>query len=104
MKQFVAAYERAFQYNDALAANPRKIGRTNELTVLIDTVSVTDGENGFDATVEGTWQSDFTDWTPAATPTTPTATPLPAGHAPFETSYFVDGLVVRREGVVHECR
>lgn len=104
LESFLAEYEAAYQYNDALAANPRKIGRTNELTVYVETVTVEADGDGFAANVEGQLQSDIVDRTPATTtPATPTDTPLPMGHGPFEAGYEASERALWREDVVVEC-
>ena len=104
MEEFLSAYERAYQYNDALAASPNKIGRTNEFTVFVQSVSVDAQDGRFTATVSGQYESDFLDTSASTTtPETPTETPLPAGHGPFEASYVLTERLLRREGVVHEC-
>lgn len=104
VKEFLNAYETAYQYNDALAANPNKIGRTNEITVRIRSVSVTSEPDGFTATVSGQFQSDIIDAEPSTTtPETQTETPLPMGHGPVEASYTVTERKLRREGIVREC-
>jgi hypothetical protein len=104
IKQFLTAYENAYQYNDALAANPDKIGRTNEITIRIHSVSVTSESDGFTATVSGQFQSDIIDTDPSTTtPETQTETPLPMGHGPVEASYTVTERKLRREGTVREC-
>ncbi|WP_318567579.1 hypothetical protein [Salinigranum marinum] len=101
---FLSAYERAYQYNDALAASPNKIGRTNEFTVFVQSVSVDAENEGFTATVSGQYESDFLDTSASTvTPETATETPLPAGRGPFEASYVITDRLLRREGVVHEC-
>lgn len=101
VESFLEAYEEAYRYNDALAASPNKVGRTNEITITVRSVSVTaDGDSRFNATVTVRFESDFID---PATATTPTETPLPAGHGTFETAYVVTDRFLRREGVVVEC-
>jgi hypothetical protein len=102
--EFLEAYETAYQYNDALAANPNKIGRTNELTVRIQSVSVTPERDGFAADVRGQFQSSIVDVdSSTSTPETPTGTPLPMGRGPVEASYRVTERKLLREGVVREC-
>lgn len=104
VEEFLKGYETAYQYNDALAANPNKIGRTNQITVRIHSVSVTSQPDGFTANVSGQFQSDIIDsGTPTTTPETPTETPLPMGHGPVEASYTVTERTLSREGVVLEC-
>lgn len=103
LTEFLGAYERAYRYNDALAADPNKIGRTNELTVRVRSVSVTSDPDQFTATVSGQLQWDIIDTEDTSTPETPTETPLPMGHGPFEASYVVTDRKLRREGVVVEC-
>lgn len=103
VEDFLRAYEQAYQYNDALAANPDKIGRTNEFTVDVRSVSVTPRDDRFTAEVSGELQTDFLQSESATTPTTETETPLPAGHGPFEASYVVTVRRLSREGVVLEC-
>lgn len=104
VKEFLTAYETAYQYNDALAANPNKIGRTNEITISIQSVSVTSESDGYTATVSGQFQSDIIDLeTSTTTPETPTETPLPMGHGPIEASYTVTEPKLSREGIIREC-
>jgi hypothetical protein len=104
VEKFLTAYETAYQYNDALAANPNKIGRTNAITVRIQSVSVTSEPDGFTATVSGQFQSDIIDAEPSTTtPETPTETPLPMGHGPIEASYTVTERKLSRESTVREC-
>jgi hypothetical protein len=104
VETFLQQYETAYQYNDALAANPDKIGRTNELTVYVSTVSVEPEDGRFTAEVSGQLQSDIVDPEPGTrTPATPTETPLPVGRGPFESSYEVTDRRLRRNGVVVEC-
>lgn len=103
VEEWLGAYERAFQYNDALAANPRKVGRTNEITVTIQSVSVTAEDGAFRATVSGTFRSDLIDRDATTTSATPTETPLPMGYGPIEADYTVTERWLRREGVVREC-
>lgn len=104
LREFLEAYEKAYQYNDALAANPNKIGRTNEITIFIESVSVTSETDGYSAVVSGQFQSDIRDpGTPETTPETPTETPLPMGRGPIEASYMITDRKLRREGIVTEC-
>jgi hypothetical protein len=104
IKGFLKTYEVAYQYNDVLAANPNKIGRTNEITVRIQSVSVTSEPSGFTANVSGHFQSDIIDAEDATTiPGTSTETPLPMGHGPVEVSYAITERKLSREGVVLEC-
>lgn len=65
VEEFLTAYETAYQYNDALAANLNKIGRTNEITVRIQSASVTSESDGFTATVSGRFQPDIIDAEPS---------------------------------------
>lgn len=104
VERFVADYERAYRYNEALAANPDLVGRTNEITVEVDSVTADRRNGGFVVAVSGEQESDFLDPTPRAeTPETATRTPLPAGHGPFETRYTVTERHVERDGVTVEC-
>lgn len=104
VRGFLTEYERAYQYNDALAANPDKIGRTNEFAVDVRSVSIENDDDQFTAEVGGQLRSDIVDsGTGTTTPETPTETPLPMGHGPFETSYVMTGRELRREAVVVEC-
>lgn len=104
VREFLTAYETAYQYNDALAENPNKVGRTNEITIRIQSVSVTKEGDGFTATVTGEFQSDFIDTeTATSTPETPTMTPLPMGHGPIEASYTVTERRLLRERTSLEC-
>lgn len=102
VEAFVRAYERAYQYNAELADNPVKIGRTNEFTVSVHSITVTSNGGRFAAEVSGQLQWDILD-SGAATPETPTETPLPMGHGPFEASYVVTARTLRRDGVVVDC-
>lgn len=104
VREFLDAYEAVYQYNDALAASPNKVGRTNEITVRIRSVSVTSEPDGFTAAVSGQFQSDIIDApSSTTTPETPTESPLPMGHGPVEASYAVTERELTREGVVVEC-
>lgn len=103
IKEFLEAYETAYQYNDALSANPNKIGRTNEITVRIHSISVSSEPERFTANVSGQFQSDIINAGTPKTPETPTETPLPMGHGPVEASYTVKKRKLSREGVVLEC-
>lgn len=104
LEPFLESYERAYRYNDMVASHPDKYGRTNEVTVRIDSVAVDAVDEGFTATVSGQVQTDFIDTeTPTGTPETATETPLPIGHRPFETSYTVTERELERTGVTLEC-
>lgn len=104
VERFVADYEPAYRYNEALAASPDLVGRTNEITVEVDSVTADRRNGGFSVEVTGEQESDFLDPTPRAeTPETATRTPLPAGHGPFETRYIVTERHVERDGVTVEC-
>lgn len=102
VRQFLDAYEHTYRYNEILAAHPDKYGRTNELTVRVEEVSVDGDGDRYTATVSGQLQVDFADGA-SGSPETPTETPLPAGHGPFEASYVVTGRRLRRDGTVLEC-
>lgn len=104
LEPFLESYERAYRYNDMIASHPEKYGRTNEVTVWIDSVAVDTDDDGYTATVSGQVQTDFIDReTPTGTPETATETPLPIGHRPFETSYTVTERELERTGVTLEC-
>jgi hypothetical protein len=104
LEPFLESYEQAYLYNEMVASNPNKYGRTNEITVRIRSVAVDGGEAGFTATVSGRIQTDFIDpETPTETPETATDTPLPIGHRPVETSYTVTDRKLERNGVTLEC-
>lgn len=104
VRQFLREYESAYQYNHALAANPDKIGRTNEFTVHVQSVSVDTNDGQLTAEVSGQLQSDIIDHgTGTTTPETTTETPLPMGHGPFEASYVVTDRELRRDSVIVEC-
>lgn len=116
VREFVAAYETAFQYNRALADHPRKFGRLNGLSVSVAETRVvveTESETRrFSVEVSGQLntsiggESDLdsnADDSTAVAPETPTVTPLPSGHYPFETSYLVTDRFLRRESVTVAC-
>lgn len=98
---FVAAYERAYQYNSMLAEYPDKIGRLNDLDISINEVTVTVEDGVFAADVSGQANTGITADSDDAE--SQTQTPLPMGHLPFESAYTISGRFVRREGVVYEC-
>ena len=104
LESYLGSYERAYLYNEMVASNPDKYGRTNEITVRVRSVVVEAGDEGFTATVNGQIQTDFTHpETPTDTPETATDTPLPIGHRPVETSYTVTDRSLERNGVTLEC-
>jgi len=98
VEEFLDAYESVYQYNDALAANPEKIGRTNEIRVAIESVSVTADDNGFTAEVSGQFYSEILDTDSETTP----ETPLPMGRGPVGATYTVTERALVRDGVVVE--
>lgn len=104
VEEFLETYESAYQYNDQLAANPDKIGRTTEIIVSIRSVTVTSETDGFTAEVTGRLRSDFiVTETPTETPEPPTETPLPIMNVPIDTHYTVTERRLIREGVVLAC-
>jgi len=104
LKPFLESYERTYRYNDVVASNPDKYGRTNEVTVRVESVTVEAGSEEFTATVSGQVQTDFIHAETATdTPETATDTPLPIGHRPFETGYTVTERALERNGVTLAC-
>lgn len=102
VQSFLETYERVYQYNAALREYRKKLGRTNDLTVYVRSVSVESENNQFTATVEGELQWGIIE-AGTTTPETPTETPLPMGHGPFEASYVVQSSELRRGEVTVEC-
>ncbi|AXG09424.1 hypothetical protein [Haloplanus rubicundus] len=103
VSSFVEAYERAYQYNEMLAAYPDMIGRRNDLDISVNEVTVTVADGEFTVDVTGQANTGITADGDEAATATPTRTPLPMGHWPFEATYTVTDRFVRRAGVVHEC-
>lgn len=102
VRSFLESYESVYQYNAALRENPEKLGRTNDVTVYVRSVSVASEDNQFTAHVEGELQWEIIE-PGTTTPETPTETPLPMGHGPFEASYVVQNSELRRGAVTVEC-
>ncbi|WP_372912030.1 hypothetical protein [Salinigranum sp.] len=102
VRSFVQAYEKAYQYNAALAEDPQKVGRLNELEVAVSETTVESADDPFTVSVSGNRYYRIS--TPGASDTpTPTVTPLPRGRRPFDVSYVVTPTFLRREDVVVEC-
>ena len=74
-------------------------GRTNEIRVAIESVSVTADDNGFTAEVSGQFYSEILDTDSETTP----ETPLPMGRGPVGATYTVTERALVRDGVVVEC-
>jgi hypothetical protein len=104
VQSFVADFERAYQYNGALAEDPGKIGRLNELEIGVSETTVDSDDGTFTVSVSGSRYYSIATPEEAGTPTaTPTVTPLPMGRAPFSASYVVTPAAVRRDGTTVRC-
>jgi hypothetical protein len=102
VREFVSAFERAYQYNSALADDPGKIGTLNGLEVAVGETTVEAEGSTFTASVSGDLYYSIE--TPESTETpTPTVTPLPMGRGEFSASYVVSPDAVRREERVVHC-
>jgi hypothetical protein len=102
VESFVGDFERAYQYNRALAADPEKIGRLNTLEIGVSETTVESDGGTFTVSVEGSRYYSIATPEEAGTPT-PTVTPLPMGRAPFSASYVVTPTAVRREDTTVRC-
>jgi hypothetical protein len=102
VESFVAAFERAYQYNRALADDPRKIGRLNELDVRVSQTTVESDGSAFTVEVSGSSYFSIATSEGPEKPT-PTVTPLPMGRRPFGASYVVTPASVRRDDTVVRC-
>lgn len=102
VREFVSAFETAYQYNSALADDPGKIGTLNELEISVEATTVESEASEFTVSVSGNLYYSIV--TPDSTETpTPTVTPLPMGRGEFSASYVVTPGAVRREEAVVHC-